>query len=150
MKVYGEVNLHLIFFGDDTLNAGISFATSRRRQEERLVLFIKGVQENPDNYLEFLKNYWDRGRFANDALHSLRHMASGPGFFTNHEKKDNLKDYLALIFSRSFPTNRGLLLFYLALHLNGNRDVVEFIKSKIVNNYSIGPYISKIMKLIGE
>jgi hypothetical protein len=129
------------------------------RQEERLVLLLKLILENRDFGMQIVGAYArDKAKYANRVLAALggalRDEQAQMSFFAPQATKLYGEDILAEIlyrpFSRGMPSNRSLLLYYMAMHLAKHPKINTYVRAKLDYSRSVflEPYRFKIQEFL--
>ncbi len=119
------------------------------KQEERLVCLIKTYTENSgyENFIDGLIS--ERSEFSYSFILKFREIYSRGFFGEQFNKKDYYK-FIDIMINKSFPKNRGQLIFYLAKHLGGDASIVSLLRKRLVPNATMSPFLKEIEEMLVE
>lgn len=120
-----------------------------RRQEERLVSFIKLYLDNSgyENFIDDL--ILEKSEFSARFISDFRKIYS-KGFFGEQFHGKDYYGFIDSMINKSFPQNRGYLILYLAKYFGNDRGIVSLLKKRLVPNATMTPFLEEVNELLAE
>lgn len=106
------------------------------RQEQRVGKILAEFVNHPELTTKFLRQYKDRGNFANRALAGFEREI-GRGRLLPEDAVYLVAGFIGKLYTLSFPMQRGLLLYDLACMLRNSGPAAEAVRLRTDQSRSI-------------